>query len=141
MTSTSMADKSTLSEGERLMSSPLLQSWGFASASLLGVGNLVLIAYVVLSHWRMLDELTISTLLLPLCIVIYGQWARVRKCILKIRGQESAMPSDFSSKAEEPTRNGLRLAVAALSDSLFWAYLSDAYLLIYIVVLLGKLHK
>jgi hypothetical protein len=133
-----MRDTGNFADGRGLLRSSPFRSWQFVNASIAGLGCVVLNVYLLYRHRHGLTTNNIVVVLLPVCILLVGQWTRTLRYCSRIRELYS-IASDNDIETGSPMDIALRVAAGGITEVLFWLYLTNLYTLIYVAVLLSRL--
>lgn len=126
-------------DGSKLLTGSPFGSIPFLTASLLGLGCVVLDLYLIYRHWTILNPNTFLMLVLVIGVQLVGLWWRVLRYYAKIRSLFSEGASTNVETGEAPVNTALRLSAGGITDILFWSYLLNLALLLLLSNLLFHL--
>jgi hypothetical protein len=119
-----------------LTTSPF-RSGMFLNASVLALLCTALDAYLLFRHWRALNAYIVGLLIVPIALQLVGQWWRGFRYYARMRQWRSDM-SGNDQTVEDSAESTLDIA-RSISDLLFWSFMTNLFLLLYVGVILMHL--
>ena len=115
----------------------------FLNASIAALLSIALDVYLIYRHWQTLSAYTILFLIVPISLQLVGQWSRALGYYFRIQKCYS-IRSDKSLETRDPPEHeevslALVVAVRGINDLLFWSYISNLVMLVYVGLLLMRL--
>ncbi len=121
-----------------ILTTSLFRSGMFLNASVLALLCIALDVYLLFRHWRALNAYTMTLLIVPITLQLVGQWWRGFRYYARARQWRSDEPAKGLG-AEDATEPTVDVALGSIGDLLFWSFMTNLFLLLYVGVILMHL--
>jgi len=133
-----MSDIGNFLDGRSLPAASPFRSVSFLTASVLGLGSVIIDVYLIYRHWQTAPAYVAPVLGIPIGVQLIYQWWRVLRYRTKIR-EIYSKGSDGYVKGGSPLDTAAQVGARGMIDLLFFSYGITVVALILIGFLLSRL--
>ncbi len=132
-----MSEIGNFIDGRGLLTKSPFRSWYFLLVTVLCLGSIMIVAYLIYMHWQALGLGAICFLVVFICVQAINQWWRALRYYSRLRKLYAA-ETDGEAKARSPLDIALRIAAGGITDLLFYSFGTTICSLILIRFLLTR---